>query len=69
MEKIALNQSMTFYKVPSGHIWAAQNLRGLLTGIFTPGCWSPAYLLAQGCFCKMCMHLENIGFLPVLWVS
>ena len=22
-----------------------------------------------GCFCKMCMHLENIGFLPVLWGS
>ena len=20
-------------------------------------------------FCKMCMHLENIGFLPVLWGS
>ena len=22
-----------------------------------------------GWFCKMCMHLENIGFLPVLWGS
>ena len=22
-----------------------------------------------GCFCRMCMHLENIGFLPVLWSS
>ena len=22
-----------------------------------------------GYFCKMCMHLENIGFLPVLWGS
>ena len=22
-----------------------------------------------GCFCKMCMHLKNIGFLRVLWGS
>ena len=35
--------------------------------LFTPG-WSPAYLFGLF-FCKMCMHSENIGFLPVLWGS
>ena len=27
------------------------------------------YLSIWGCFCIMCMHLKNIGFLSVLWGS
>ena len=38
MEKITLKQTMTFYKVSSDHILAAQGLRGLLTGLFLLVC-------------------------------
>ena len=34
MEKITLNESMTFYNVPTADIWAAQDLHGLLTSLF-----------------------------------
>ena len=35
----------------------------IYAGLLEPG------VSIWGCFCKMCMHLENIGFLPVLWGS